>query len=124
LFSLYDIASSLPPAVTNILQEFENIFPAEIPPGLPPLRGIEHQIDLIPGAALPNHAAYRTNPEETKEIQRQVQDLLDRGYVRESLSPCVVQRISLLILRSASFAPIESLFLAMLLLHRELRWMR
>ena len=91
LFSLGDIASSaLPPAVTNLLQEYEDVFPAEIPPGLPPLRGIEHQIDLIPGATLPNRAAYRTNPEETKEIQRQVQDLLDRGYVRQSLSPCAV----------------------------------
>jgi len=57
------------------------------------MRGIEHQIDLIPGATLPNRATYRTNPEETKEIQRQVQDLLDRGYVRESLSPCVVPMI-------------------------------
>jgi hypothetical protein len=45
---------------------------------------------LIPGASLPNRAAYRANPEETKEIQRQVQDLLDHGYVRESLSPCSV----------------------------------
>ncbi|WVZ58309.1 hypothetical protein U9M48_008590 [Paspalum notatum var. saurae] len=60
--------------------EYADVFPAEIPPGLPPIRGIEHQIDLIPGASLPNRAAYRTNPEETKEIQRQVQDLLDRGY--------------------------------------------
>nr|XP_015629537.1 uncharacterized protein LOC107280299 [Oryza sativa Japonica Group] len=60
-------------------KEYEDVFPAEIPPGLPPMRGIEHQIDLIPGASLPNRAAYRTNPEETKEIQRQVQDLLDRG---------------------------------------------
>jgi hypothetical protein len=52
------------------------------------MRGIAHQIDLILGASLPNRAAYRINPEETKEIQRQVQDLLDHGYVRES--PCVV----------------------------------
>jgi hypothetical protein len=37
-----------------------------------------------------NRAAYRTNPEETKEIQCQVQDLLDHGYVCESLIPCVV----------------------------------
>lgn len=43
------------------------------------MRGIEHQIDLIPGAALSNRAAYRTNLEKTKEIQRQVQDLLDHG---------------------------------------------
>ena len=55
-----------------------------------PIRGIEHQIDLIPRASLPNRAAYRANPEEPKEIQRQVQDLLDHGFVRESLSPCVV----------------------------------
>ena len=80
----------LPSAVCDVLQEFEDVFPEEVPAGLPPLRGIEHQIDLIPGASLPNRPPYRTNPEETKEIQRQVQELLDKGYVRESLSPCVV----------------------------------
>jgi hypothetical protein len=90
LFSLDDITTPLPHAITNLLQEFKNIFPAEIPPGLPPLRGIEHQNDLILVAMLPNHAAYRTNLEETKEIQQQVQDLLDHLYVRESLSPCTV----------------------------------
>jgi hypothetical protein len=90
LFSTDDISSTLPPSVTNLLQEYSDVFPTEIPLGLPPIRGIEHQIDLIPGAALPNRAAYRANPEETKEIQRQVQDLLDHGYVRESLSPCAM----------------------------------
>jgi hypothetical protein len=69
LFSLEDITTPLPDAITNLLQAFKDIFSAEMPPGLPPLRGIEHQIDLIPGASLPNRAAYRTNPEETKEIQ-------------------------------------------------------
>jgi hypothetical protein len=39
---------------------------------------------------LPNHAPYRTNPEETKVIQCQVQELLDKGHVCESLSPCGV----------------------------------
>jgi hypothetical protein len=90
LFSLHDVPSTLPPTVTNLLQEYADVFPQEVPPGLPPMRGIEHQIDLIPGASLPNRAPYRTNPEETKEIQRQVQELLDKGYVRESLSPCSV----------------------------------
>jgi len=90
LFSFEDVPSSLPPAVTNILQEFADVFPQDVPPGLPPIRGIEHQIDLIPGASLPNRAPYRTNPEETKEIMRQVQELLDKGYIRESLSPCAV----------------------------------
>jgi hypothetical protein len=69
---------------------FKDVFPAEIPPGLPPLREIEHQIDLILDASLPNRAAYRTNSEEMKEIQPQIQELLDNGYVRERLSPCVV----------------------------------
>ena len=81
--------SSLPPTINNILQESADVFPQDVPPGLPHIRGIEHQINLIPGASLPNHAPYRTNPEETKEIMRQVQGLLDKGYIRESLSPCL-----------------------------------
>jgi hypothetical protein len=72
LFSNDDIARTLPAPVTNLLQEFSDVFSAEIPPGLPPIREIEHQIDFIPGASLPNRAAYQANPEETKEIQRQV----------------------------------------------------
>jgi hypothetical protein len=76
--------------VSTILQEFDDVFPEEVSVGLPPLRGIEHEIDLIPGATLTNRAPSRTNPEETKEIQKQVQALLDKGYIRVSLSPCVV----------------------------------
>ncbi|XP_039014624.1 uncharacterized protein LOC120144671, partial [Hibiscus syriacus] len=72
------------------LQEFEDMFPEEIPDGLPPIRGIEHQIDFIPGATIPNRPAYRSNPEETKELQKQVKELLNKGYIRESLSPCAV----------------------------------
>ena len=63
----------LPLVFSNLLQEFKDVFPDELPPGLPPLRGIEHRIDLILGAPLPNKAPYRVNTEETKEIQRQVQ---------------------------------------------------
>ena len=80
--------SSLPSAVKSLLQEFAEIFPEELPHGLPPLRGIEHQIDLLPSSSIPNRPAYRTSPEEAKEIQRQVEELLQRGFVRESLSPC------------------------------------
>ena len=57
------------------------MFPEETPRGLPPLRGIEHQIDFIPGATIPNQPAYRTNPKETKELQRQVTELIDKGYI-------------------------------------------
>ena len=82
--------TSLPSIISHLLQDYKDVFPEKIPAGLPPLRGIENQIDLIPGAALPKRPPYRTNPEETKEIQRQVQALLVKGYVRESLSPCTV----------------------------------
>ena len=76
--------------LSSLLQEFQDVFPDELPPGLPPLRGIEHRIDLIPGAPLPNKAPYCLNAKETKEIQRQVQQLIHNGHVRESLSPCAI----------------------------------
>jgi len=64
--STNDLSSTLPSVVFNVLQEYEDVFPDEVPPGLPPKRGIEHQIDLVPSASLPNQVAYRTNLEETK----------------------------------------------------------
>jgi len=49
-----------------------------------------HQIDLLPGVPLLSKPAYRCSPNESIELQRQVQELLDHGYIRESLSPCSV----------------------------------
>nr|KYP37472.1 hypothetical protein KK1_041329 [Cajanus cajan] len=72
---------TLPKGVKALLKEFDDLFPPEGPMGLPPSRGIEHQIDLVPGASLPNKLAYRTNPQETKEIESQVQQLLEKGWV-------------------------------------------
>jgi hypothetical protein len=62
LVSLDDAPSlDIPLAVANLLQEYAHVFLKELSPALPPLRGIEHQIDLILGAQLPNRAPYRTN---------------------------------------------------------------
>ena len=80
----------LPSSMISLLKEFGDVFPNEIPTGLPPIRGIEHQIDFVLGAAIPNRPAYRSNPEETQELQKQVSDLLDKGYICESLSPYAV----------------------------------
>ena len=70
------------------MERYKDVFPDEVPAGLPPIRGIEHQIDLVPRAPLPNQAS--VNPEEAKELERQVQEHMDKGYIRESLSPCSV----------------------------------
>jgi hypothetical protein len=58
----------LPFGVSSVLQNFGDVFLEEVPAGLPPLCVIEHQINFIPGATLPNYAPYCTNPKETKEI--------------------------------------------------------
>ena len=81
---------SLPSLVISLLQEFEDVFSEEVPSELPPIRGIEHQIDFIPGAGIPNQPTYRSNPEVTKELRRQVEELMSKGYVRENMSPCAV----------------------------------
>jgi hypothetical protein len=88
--NLDETNQSLSSLAVSLLQEFEHVFPKEMPNELPPIRGIEHQIEFVPGAAIPNRPAYKSNPEETKELQRQVEDLMSKGYVRESMSPCAV----------------------------------
>ncbi|XP_068503607.1 uncharacterized protein [Phaseolus vulgaris] len=78
-----------PHCLDNLVKEFQDVF-QDPPKGLPPLRGIEHQIDLILGSSLPNRPAYKTNPSETKEIRQQVNDLIAKGWVQDSMSPCAM----------------------------------
>jgi hypothetical protein len=89
-FNTNDLDSAIPSVAVSLMKEFDDVLSKDIPSGLPPLRGIEHQIDLVPRASIPNRPACRSNPEETKELQRQVDELMMKGYIRESMSPCVV----------------------------------
>jgi hypothetical protein len=76
-----------------MLGEFADIIVDKLPHSLPPMRSVSRHIDLIPEASFPNKDAYRLTPQENEEVKKQVQELLDKGLVREILSPCVVPTI-------------------------------
>eukprot|EP00253_Pinus_taeda_P002804 PITA_02804 len=83
----------LPREIQQMLEEFADIVVDDLTDKLPPKRSISHHIDFRPGASLPNKAAYRMSPKDNEEIMKQVQELLDKGLIRESLSPCVVPMV-------------------------------
>ena len=76
-----------------MLDEYTDIIVDKFPNDLPPIRSISHHIDLIRGEILPNKAAYRLTLQENEEIKQQVHELLEKGLVKEILSPCVVPTV-------------------------------
>ncbi|KAH9658749.1 Endonuclease [Citrus sinensis] len=69
-----------------VVQEFSDVFPDELP-GMPPHREIEFSIDLVPGTAPISIAPYRMAPAELKELKIQLQELVDKEFIRPSVSP-------------------------------------
>nr|GEU82419.1 putative reverse transcriptase domain-containing protein [Tanacetum cinerariifolium] len=69
-----------------VVRNFPDVFPDELP-GLPPEREVEFTIELIPGAQPISKAPYRMAPVELKELKDQLQELLERGFIRPSVSP-------------------------------------
>ena len=84
---------NFPLEIQVVLEKFTNIIMDELPNEIPPKSSRSHHIDLIPGARLPNNEGYRMTPQENEEIRKQVQELLDKGLIRENLSPYVVATI-------------------------------
>ncbi|GJR51741.1 putative reverse transcriptase domain-containing protein [Tanacetum coccineum] len=68
------------------VRDFPEVFPEDLP-GLPPIRQVEFQIDLVPGAAPVARAPYRLAPSEMEELSTQLQELSDKGFIRPSSSP-------------------------------------
>jgi len=73
-FNFNDLDSAIPSVALSLLQEFDDVFPEDISSGLPLLKRIKHQIDLVPRASIPNRPTYRSNLEDMKELQRHVDD--------------------------------------------------
>ena len=69
-----------------VVCEFPDVFPEELP-GLPPDREIEFCIDVVPGTDPISMPPYRMAPAELKELNEQLKELLDKGFIRPSTSP-------------------------------------
>ncbi|RVW75655.1 Transposon Ty3-I Gag-Pol polyprotein [Vitis vinifera] len=69
-----------------IVRDYPDVFLEDLP-GLPPERKVEFTIDLAPGTTPISKAPYRMAPMELKEFKIQLQELLDKGFIRPSVSP-------------------------------------
>ncbi|XP_076936543.1 uncharacterized protein LOC143603698 [Bidens hawaiensis] len=69
----------------TIVAEFKEVFPDELP-GIPPDREVEFRIDLVSGTALIAKSPYRLAPTEMKELEKQLDELLEKGFIRPILA--------------------------------------
>jgi hypothetical protein len=69
-----------------VVCEFPDVFSEDLP-GFPPQRDVEFVIELKPGTALVSRRSYRMPPNELAELKTQLQDLLEKGFIRPSSSP-------------------------------------
>jgi hypothetical protein len=69
-----------------IVCEFPDVFPEDLP-GLPPERDVEFVIELKPGTTPISRRSYRMSPNKLAELKTQLQDLLEKGFIRPSSSP-------------------------------------
>jgi len=74
------------PLETPVVGDFSDVFPEDVP-GLPPTRDIEFFIDLVPGAGPVSIAPYRMAPAELVELKKQIEELLEKQFIRPSVSP-------------------------------------
>ncbi|GJS65788.1 pol protein [Tanacetum coccineum] len=69
-----------------VVRDFPDVFPKELP-RIPPEREVEFSIELIPGTEPISKAPYHMAPTKLKELKEQLQELLERGFIRPSVSP-------------------------------------
>ena len=76
-----------PKELQVILDNYKNVFPRELPAGLPLQRDLDHCIELVLGAEPPHRAPYKMSPKGLDELKRQLQDLTEKGCRQPSVSP-------------------------------------
>ena len=69
-----------------VIKEFPDVFPEELP-GLPPEKEVDMSIEVLPGMTPISRAPYHMAPTKLKELKTQLEELLDKGFVRPSVSP-------------------------------------
>ncbi|GBG66583.1 hypothetical protein CBR_g64855 [Chara braunii] len=72
------------PAISKLLEEFKDL--TEPPTGTVP-RPIQHRIEIEPGSRTPKGAMYRMSLRELEELRKQLNELLEKGWIRPSSSP-------------------------------------
>ncbi|GJP75478.1 hypothetical protein CLOP_g5919 [Closterium sp. NIES-67] len=80
-------AVEIPPQIQQVLDDFTDIFPSDLPSGLPPKRATDHSITLLPSSKPTVRATYRMSAAELQEVQKQLEELLAKGFIRVSSSP-------------------------------------
>ena len=76
-----------PKQVQDLLNEFTDVFPKELPAGLHRSVNWITGIELVPGAEPPHRAPYRMSPQGLDELKKQLKDLTEKGYIQPSVSP-------------------------------------
>ncbi|MCI45640.1 RNA-directed DNA polymerase (Reverse transcriptase), partial [Trifolium medium] len=70
----------------SVVCEFSDVFPGDVS-DVPPEREVEFTIDLIPGTSPISMAPYRMSASELKELKKQLEELLEKKFIRPSVSP-------------------------------------
>jgi hypothetical protein len=69
------------------VEEFRDVFPSELPFGLSPDRDSPFKIELLPGSKPVTRPIYRLSPPKLEELRKTLDELLEKGLIRESGSP-------------------------------------